>query len=261
MSSGFTPNYLLPYPISTDPVNVSGDIEQLATKIDTDLAEIVQDTTASQWSGGTFSNGLLAPTYNESNGNFSMSMSQNVSASGSPSFVNITLSGNASINGGNLNTTQTTFNLLNNTATTLNIGGSANVISVGSSVSQINAAGDMNVASTKVYKINNTQVLSSTTLGSSVVNSSLTSVGTIATGTWNATTIAVNKGGTGVTSTPSNGQILIGNGSGYSLSTLTAGSNVSIINQEGSITINAAGGGGGGGGDIGLESVLMFAGM
>jgi hypothetical protein len=42
--------------------------------------------------------------------------------------------------------------------------------------------------------------LSNTTLGSSVVNSSLTSVGTIATGTWEATTIAVNKGGTGLTS-------------------------------------------------------------
>ena len=41
--------------------------------------------------------------------------------------------------------------------------------------------------------------LTGTTLNSSVVTSSLTAVGTIATGTWSATTIALNKGGTGAT--------------------------------------------------------------
>ena len=53
------------------------------------------------------------------------------------------------------------------------------------------------LASGKVYKINNTEVLSGTTLGSGVTGSSLTSVGTITTGTWNATDIAVAAGGTG----------------------------------------------------------------
>lgn len=38
---------------------------------------------------------------------------------------------------------------------------------------------DVDVASTKVYKINGTEVLSSNTLGSGIVNSSLTSVGTL----------------------------------------------------------------------------------
>jgi hypothetical protein len=38
---------------------------------------------------------------------------------------------------------------------------------------------NLNIASGKVYKVNNTEVLSSTTLGSGVVNSSLTSVGTL----------------------------------------------------------------------------------
>ena len=56
-----------------------------------------------------------------------------------------------------------------------------------------------NLVSGKEYKINNASVLSATTLGSNVVNSSLTSVGTIATGTWNATTISIAKGGTGQT--------------------------------------------------------------
>ena len=51
----------------------------------------------------------------------------------------------------------------------------------------------------KTYKINGTNVLSSTTLGSGVVSSSLTSVGTITTGVWTGTTIAVANGGTGAT--------------------------------------------------------------
>jgi hypothetical protein len=43
--------------------------------------------------------------------------------------------------------------------------------------------------------INGTDVLDATTLGANVVNSSLTQVGTIATGTWEGTTIAVDQGG------------------------------------------------------------------
>ena len=49
---------------------------------------------------------------------------------------------------------------------------------------------NINAASGKVYKINNTSVLSATTLGSGVVNSSLTTLGTISTGVWQGTAIA-----------------------------------------------------------------------
>jgi hypothetical protein len=58
----------------------------------------------------------------------------------------------------------------------------------------------------------------------------------------NLPTIPVSKGGTNLTATPSNGQIPIGNGSGYSLATLTAGTNISISNGAGSVTINATAG-------------------
>ena len=47
------------------------------------------------------------------------------------------------------------------------------------------------------YAIAGTSVLTATTLGGAVVNSSLTSVGTIATGVWSATDVAVAHGGTG----------------------------------------------------------------
>jgi len=69
-------------------------------------------------------------------------------------------------------------------------------------------------------------------------NSNLVTVGTVTTGTWSASTIAVDKGGTGQTSY-TNGQLLIGNTTGNTLTktTLTAGTGVTITNGTGSITI------------------------
>ena len=101
---------------------------------------------------------------------------------------------------------------------------------------------NINIGSNKTFRVNNVETLSATALGSAVVSSSLTSVGTIATGTWQGTTIGRAYGGTGLTAAPSNGQLLIGNGTGYALSTLTAGSNVTITNSAGGIEIAASGG-------------------
>lgn len=61
----------------------------------------------------------------------------------------------------------------------------------------------------KAYHIGGSSVLSNTTLGTTVVNSSLTSVGTITSGTWNGSTISINHGGTGAT-TASNARINLG---------------------------------------------------
>ncbi len=55
--------------------------------------------------------------------------------------------------------------------------------------------------------------------------------------------VSVANGGTALTSTPTNGQLLVGNGSGYTLASLTAGSGISVTNGAGSITIAATGGG------------------
>ena len=151
MSSGSTPNYSLSYPVPTDPVNVAGDIKNLAD----DVADFLT----------------------------------------APAFIN-----NLAINGGSLVTSAVTANLFNTNATTLNIGGAATALNIGNASGQVNFAGHVNIATGKVYEINNVTVLNETTLGSTVVNSSLTGLGVIATGTWNATTIAVDKGGTGLTS-------------------------------------------------------------
>lgn len=79
------------------------------------------------------------------------------------------------------------------------------------------------------------------------VGSGSSSLGNVTGGAWLATAVGVNYGGTGQTATPSNGQLLIGTGSGFQLTTLTAGTNITITNTSGNITIASSGSGGGSG--------------
>jgi hypothetical protein len=102
----------------------------------------------------------------------------------------------------------------------------------------------VNIASAKEYRIDGTKVLDATSLGSGVIGSSLTSVGTIGTGTWQGTAIGTLYGGTGQT-TYTDGQLLIGKTDGtLAKTTLTASTGVTITNADGSITISATGSGG-----------------
>jgi hypothetical protein len=58
-----------------------------------------------------------------------------------------------------------------------------------------------------------------------------------------AGTLAVASGGTGLTTTPANGALDIGNGTGFTRTTLTAGANITITNTAGGISIAASGAG------------------
>ena len=51
----------------------------------------------------------------------------------------------------------------------------------------------------------------------------LTAVGTLTTGTWNATTIAVSSGGTGLTSASTSGFVMTSNGSGFVMQSIDGG--------------------------------------
>jgi hypothetical protein len=53
--------------------------------------------------------------------------------------------------------------------------------------------------------------------------------------------LGVAQGGTGSAAAPSNGQLLVGNGTGFTLNTLNGGPGVGITNAAGSITITATG--------------------
>jgi len=125
---------------------------------------------------------------------------------------NLIVSGNLTVNG-----TVTTVN-----STTVNTAEKVLVISSGATTdAQANASGiqvngtttktlewltansawnsseNFNIATGKAYEINSTSVLTATTLGSTVVNSSLTSVGTIGTGVWQGSIVQPTYGGTG----------------------------------------------------------------
>jgi hypothetical protein len=49
--------------------------------------------------------------------------------------------------------------------------------------------------------------------------------------------IPVTSGGTGLSQIPTNGQLLIGNGTGYTLNTLGFGTGISVVNGSGTITV------------------------
>ena len=89
-----------------------------------------------------------------------------------------------------------------------------------------------------------------------IYGSSATAMGNTAAGTTGQVLIATTSaapswglvpiagGGTGLSSTPANGALDIGNGTGFTRTTLTAGSGVTITNGAGSISIAASGGSG-----------------
>lgn len=123
---------------------------------------------------------------------------------------------------------------VNNGSKTITLGGN------------LTTSGAFNTTFTATGTTNVTLPTSGTLVNSAVTAlSSLSTVGTITSGTWNGTTIAPAYGGTGQT-TYTDGQLLIGNSTGNTLSksTLTAGSGVTITNGSGSITISATGSGG-----------------
>jgi len=172
---------------------------------------------------------------------------------------NLTVSGDLTVNGTTTSVNSTQLDVTDKNITLGNVTTPTDTTADGGGVSLLGATNKLfrwldatdswtssehiDLASGKEFKINGTSVLSGSTLGSGVTASSLTSVGTLSSGTWSASTIAVNKGGTGQTSY-TDGQLLIGNTSGNTLSkaTLTAGSNITITNGNGSITIAAAAG-------------------
>ena len=78
MGSGVTPNYSLNYPISTDPVDVAGDMQELATDVDTVLLAKAGLSSSNTFTNTNIFNGAVsrgAPV--TKTGNFSVGNSEN----------------------------------------------------------------------------------------------------------------------------------------------------------------------------------------
>lgn len=88
----------------------------------------------------------------------------------------------------------------------------------------------INLVLTKEFKINGISVLSSSTLGSGVTSSSLTSVGTISSGTWEATDIGLSHGGTNASLTAVEGGIIYSTSSAMAITSAGAEGQVLISN-------------------------------
>jgi hypothetical protein len=107
---------------------------------------------------------------------------------------------------------------------------SLNTITAGTAIGITNGAGTIT--------INNTGVTSFSG-GSTGLTPNSASTGAIVL----AGTLGVGSGGTGLTTTPSNGQILIGNGTNYTLSTISGSTSINVANAAGTITMSVPSGG------------------
>ena len=107
-------------------------------------------------------------------------------------------------------------------------------------------AGGAPSAGTYILRVPDAALASATALNSfssgylktqgSAGSGSLSTVATVPVGDISGT-LPVANGGTNVATVPTNGQLLIGNGTGYTLASLTAGSNVTITPGAGTISI------------------------
>jgi len=74
-SSGRTTKYRIPFPLSTDVVDVSGDIGLLAAMLDTEIDEIVQDVVGLMISGNIETG--IDVTYNDTTGKLDLVLNTN----------------------------------------------------------------------------------------------------------------------------------------------------------------------------------------
>ena len=116
---------------------------------------------------------------------------------------NVTISGNLTVSGTSTVINATTLTVADKNIELANVSTPTNTTADGAgltikgttdkTLNWVNAttawtsSEDFDLASGKGYKINNTSVLTSTTLGSGVTTSSLTAVGNVTTGTWSST--------------------------------------------------------------------------
>jgi hypothetical protein len=179
--------------------------------------QVLANTTA-----GTLQGGLVT-----------LSLPQSIGAGSSPAFTNLTLSGltaNSFLYSG-------TSGLLTTTAAPTNgqllIGstGAAPVkaaLTQGTGITVTNGAGSITIANAGV---------TSFSAGTTGLTPNTATTGAVTL----AGTLSVANGGTGIATVPTNGQLLVGNGTNYTVATLGSGTGISTTTGAGTLTINNTG--------------------
>lgn len=217
----------------------------IATSAVTGLEEYVQDTSAAVLTGATHSG--VSVSYDDPNGTLAITNTGVTSITGTAGEVEVdastgsvtiglpdsvtigqdlTVTGNLTVNGTTTTVNSTTLTVddknieLGSTASPSDAGADGGGITLkGTTDKTFNwvdstdswtSSEHLDLATGKAFYIAGTSVLNATTLGSGVTGSSLTSVGTISSGTWNGTTVGVAYGGTGITAA-SKGSVLVAN--------------------------------------------------
>jgi hypothetical protein len=197
-------------------------------------------TTATGGSNGFWqlSSGVLSPA------NSTYDLAVGGSATGSAKFQVLASSGNASTSG---NLTFTNAGVIQSTANqNLTVGGNTTgniTLSPLNGLGTVTDTGNFNIPSGNTFQINGTTILSNNTLGSGVTTSSLTSVGTLTSGVWNATAIGAQYGGTGLNTSASTGVPSISSGTWSVNSQLPlslGGTNANLTANNGGIVYSNA---------------------
>ena len=235
--SGITVSYqdsdnTLDFDVADFDITLSGDVTGTATvtnlgnvTITTSVAAnsvaLGTDTTGNYVADVTAGTGVTVTHTPGEGSSAAIAIGQAVGTTDSVSFAALTTTGNVTV-GGNLTVNGTTTTINSTTVSVddknIELAATASPTDASADGAGITVKGDtdktwnwvdatdawtssehVNIASGKAYYINGTSVLNGSTLGSGITASSLTSVGTIATGTWQGTAVAVSYGGTGAT--------------------------------------------------------------
>lgn len=193
------------FDVSGSPVTSSGT---LTATLDTQTANYV-------WAGPT-TGAAAAPTFRALvAGDIPDLSATYLPTTGGTISSNLTITGDLTVNGTTTTVNSTTIDVRDKNITLGNVATPSDTTADGGGISLLGAttktfnwvnatdswtsSEDIDLASGKVYRVNGTTVLTGSSLGTGVTGSSLTSVGTLTSGTWNANTIGVAYGGTGAT--------------------------------------------------------------
>jgi hypothetical protein len=115
----------------TGTANVSNGTITINTTIASNSVALGTDTTGNYVNDITAGTGVTVTHTPGEGSSPTVAIGQSVATNASPSFADLTLTGDAAVNGGDVTTIATTASLFNTNATTLNIGGAATTLSIG----------------------------------------------------------------------------------------------------------------------------------